>query len=167
MDLKQVNEALDHKITGGSEYGWACWPNARWLDYESDFAHASIVFNIETQEIYSAEINDKANKHKPYRWLNPLYSQAYIDEAKSKDVDPDKAWDDVSWYDLDVETDWLEKARAIMRSEEFDTRVLMELNLDNDVILSLAMEAHKRDITMNKMIELALQTIINKETMST
>jgi hypothetical protein len=43
-----------------------------------------------------------------------------------------------------------------------DNRVEIELNLDEHEIYLLAMEAHKRDITLNKMIENILQEVIDK-----
>ena len=154
MHLSKVNEALDHKIVGGSEYQWSCWDNARWLDYESDYAHASVVFNSKTQEIYTAEINDKLNEVKPYRWLNPDYKQLMLDESKERGVNPNQAWDDVNWYDLETQEDWLNKARAIMRGEEFDRRVEIPLDLDDDTLFKLFTMAHERDITLNKMVEI-------------
>ena len=45
---------------------------------------------------------------------------------------------------------------------ENDNRVEIELNLDEHEIYQLAMEAHKRDITLNKMIENILQEVIDK-----
>lgn len=162
MHLSKVNEALDHKITGGSEYGWRCWPNARWLDYESDYAHVGVVFNSETQIVYSAEINDKENKYKPYRWMNPDYKNEHITEAISHGIDPDYAWDEAKWYDLETQEDWLVKARAIMRGEEFDTRVQVPLTLNNDELFKLMTMAHERDVTLNKMVEIVLQEVIDK-----
>ena len=79
MFLKDVNEALDHKIVGGSEYQWNCYPEARFMDYESEYAHVGVLFSTDTQVIYCAEINDKENKYKPYRWLNPKYKDAFLD----------------------------------------------------------------------------------------
>ena len=163
MHLSKVNEALDHKISGGSEHMWNCWPNSRFLDYETDYAHTSVVFNTETQEVYTAEVNDKANLHKPYRWMNPLYKQAFVDEAKERNVDPDQAWDNTKWYDLETREDWLEKARAIMRGDEFDTRIEVPLDLDDDTLFKLFMMAHERDITLNEMVEIAVQAAIDRE----
>lgn len=162
MQLRKVNEALEHRITGGSEYGWNCWPNARWLDYESDYAHASVVFNSETQEIYTAEINDKANQHKPYRWLNPLYKEDMYVEAGVRHINANDAWDGVTWCDLETQDDWLTKARAIMRGEKFDQRIEVPLELDDDTLLKLFTMAHERDVTLNKMVEIVLQEVINR-----
>jgi len=45
---------------------------------------------------------------------------------------------------------------------ENDNRVEVELNLDEHEIYQLAMEAHKRDITLNKMVEIILQEVVDK-----
>ena len=161
MHLSKVNEALQHKITGGSEFGWACWDDARYLDYESQYAHASIVFNCVTQEVYTAEVNDKADKHKPYRWMNPSYKQAYMDEAKERDVDPNQAWDDTKWYDLETVEDWLDKASAMFKGEAFDPRIQIPLTLEKDELYKLMEMAHERDITLNKMVEIILEEMIH------
>lgn len=160
MHLSKVNEALDHKISGGSEYGWTCWPNARWLDYESDYAHASVVFNAQTQEVYTAEVNDKENKYRPYRWLNPIYKEDMYREARKRRIEANRAWDNVMWTDLEVQEDWLDKARAIMRGEEFDERIEVPLDLDDETLMRLFMMAHERDITLNQMVEIALEEVI-------
>ena len=162
MHLSEVNIALNHKIIGGSEHQWKCWPNARFLDFETEFAYASVVFNTQTQEVYVAEVNDKEDKHKPYRWLNPSYKQVYFDEAEKRNVDRNQAWDYVNWYDLETSNDWLEKASAIMTDKSFDTRVEIPLDLDNDTLMQLMLEAHKKDITLNQMVEEVLRAVIKK-----
>lgn len=162
MHLSKVNEALEHRITGGTEFQWSCWPNARYIDYGSEHGSASVVFNIDTQEVYSAEVNDTANQHKPYRWVNPIYKQWYLDEAKERNVDPNQAWDNVNWYDLETSEDWLEKARAIIRGESFDERIQVPITLEKDELLKLMTLAHERDITLNKMVESILQEMIDR-----
>jgi hypothetical protein len=165
MKLSEVNQAMDHKITSGSEHQWKCYPEGRYLDYESDFAHVSVIYNTTNQEIYQADISVKREAwdedKKPYRWFNPDYKDSFYKEAKKRKVDPDQAWDDVKFIDLEMEEDFLEKATSLFNGEECDTRVRFPVDLDDDVILKLAMEAHKRDITLNKMIEIILQEVID------
>ena len=88
MNLSKVNEAFSHKITSGSDYGWQCWDDARYLDYESDFAHVSVVYNTKTQDIYQAEVSVKREAwdedKKPYRWLNPDYKDALYKKFDTK-----------------------------------------------------------------------------------
>jgi hypothetical protein len=171
MNLKQLNQTLDHKITNGSEYQWNCYPDARFLEYESDFAHVSVVFNTTNQIVYEVEISVKRDAWpedmRPYRWLNPDTKDIMIAEAKQRKVKYRKAWDDVKYIDLDLEEDFLEKAKAIFNGEPFDTRIQMEVDLDDETLLKLAVEAHKRDITINKYIEEVLQAFRDKEKMST
>jgi hypothetical protein len=166
MKLGQVNEAMDHKITSGSEHGWTCWDDARYLDYESDYAHVSVVYNTKTQTVYQAEVSVKrdmwSTDSRPYRWLNPLTKDAYMVEASTRNIDPNQAWDDVKWIDLETPEDFLEKATAIFNGDEWDERIVVPLDLEDDLILHLAMEAHKRDITLNKMVEVVLQEAIDR-----
>jgi hypothetical protein len=164
MKLSQVNEAMNHKIVGGSDYQWNCFPNARFLDYESDYAHVGILYSTVTQEVYQADVNIKldmwAQDEKPYRWTNPSWKDGYLNEAKERNIDPDQAWDDVKYVGLEVAEDFLEKATAMFNGEEWDERIVVPLDLDDDVLLQLAMEAHKRDITLNKMVEIVLREAI-------
>jgi hypothetical protein len=165
MKLNEVNLALNHKITGGSEYGWKCYPDARYLDYESDYAHVSVLYNTTDQTVYQAEVSVKSEAwdedKKPYRWLNPDYVDSFYKESKKRKVDTDIAWDDVKWIDLEMEEDFLEKATSLFSGEECDTRVQFPIDIDDELILKLSMEAHKRDITLNKMIEIILQEVID------
>jgi hypothetical protein len=166
MKLSQINEAMNHRITSGSEYNWQCFPDARFLDYESDFAHVSVLYSTVDQTVYQAEVSVKREAwdedKKPYRWLNPDYKDSLYKESEKRQVDTDIAWDDVKWIDLEMAEDFLEKATAIFNGEECDTRVKVEFDLDDRSILKLATEAHKRDITLNKMIEIILQEVIDR-----
>jgi len=169
MHLSQVNEITDHKITEGSEYGWNCYPNARFLNYESEFAYVSVLYSTETQEIYEADVSikvdnwfDEDKNMRPYRWLNPEFKDVMIAEAKKRKVKWRKAWDDVKWIDLEVEADFLEKAKAIFNGEYHDNRIQVPIELEDHVMLQLCMEAHKRDVTLNKMVEIILQEVIDK-----
>ncbi len=162
MNLSEVNIELDHKIVSGSEYQWECYgPNARFLDYESDFGHATVVYDTVTQNVYEATVNDKDDKLKPYRWHDPDTKDLYLAECKEKSIDPINAWDDTNWCDLEVPEDWLSKAGAIMRGESFDTRITVPLDLNRDELFRLMELAHERDITLNKLVENILWDVIN------
>ena len=160
MNLLEAIESLEGKITGGSEHQWECYgPNARFLDFESEYAHASLIFDSVNQTVYVAEINDKDNKF-AYRWMNPEFKEQYMDECAERGVDPNKAWDEKNWTDLETSDDFLNKANPIIRGESFDTRVQMPLNLGKDELFQLMTMAHERDITLNQMVEIVLQQVI-------
>lgn len=165
--VSDLNDAFDHKISGGDNYCWQCWPDARYLEYKSDYAYVSAVFNTLTQEIYEVSIdvnNDTWDTDiRPYRWLNPDFKQAYLNEAKEKGVNPNQAWDDVNWYDLETSEDFLEKATAIFNGDEsFDRRVQVPIDLSNNELLKIAMLAHERDITLNQFVEEILRNEIDR-----
>lgn len=164
MHLSKVNEALNHKIVGGDEYQWECYgPNARYLDYESQYAHASVIFNTMTQEIYEATVSSKDENVKLYRWLEPDTKQLFINECKRKKIDPNLAWDTVHYVDLETVEDFLDKAEAIFNGETFDTRIQVPLELERDELYELMSMAHERDITLNEMVEEILWRVINTE----
>ena len=169
MKLARINEAMNHKITGGSEYQWQCFPDARFLDYESDYAHVSILYSTVDQTVYQADASIKREAwpnderyDKPYRWTNPEFKNVYLNESKERNVDPTQAWDDVKWVELETDKDFLEKAKAMFNGDYWDTRIQIPVELDDDTILKLSLEAHQRDITLNKMVEVVLQEVIDR-----
>lgn len=172
MELKLFNETFDHRVVGGSEYQWSCYgPNARYIDYESDYAHASVIFDTDNQIVYEATISCKEdnddNLPGPYRIINSLYKEAHDTESKDRNIDTKVAWDKVNWIDIEVVEDFLNKAWSIFNNQPFDRRVEVPIDLDDGEILRLALEAHKRDITLNKMIEHVLELAIEDAKKST
>ena len=162
MNLESVNNALSNRITGGSEYQWKCYPNARYLDYETDCGHASVIFNTETQEIYEATVEVKEEDARPYRWLNEYTKQVMFEESDSRGVDRYFAWDDVHWTDLETAEDFLEKAKAILNGDEFDTRIEVPIELSDADFMALAKMAHEEDITFNQLIGRILKDVIER-----
>lgn len=167
MYISDLNETFDHRISGGDNYLWDCWPNARFIEYKSDYAYVSAVFNTETQEVYEVNIStDDATwtpNISPYRWLNPDFKDEYLAEAKSRKIDPNTAWDDTKWCDLETVDDFLEKAYEVFNgNSEFDKRIEVPIDLKDDEILKIALMAHERDITLNQMVEEILQLAISR-----
>ena len=171
MNLEQVNNLFQHRITDGSEYLWHCYgDNVRSIDYTSTYACGYVVFDTDTQTVYEVSVSPVVGswdvEPKPYRYINPEHQEAYKQEATNRGIDPNVAWDDIKWVDLETEEDFIEKATAMFKGEKFDTRIQVPLDLDNDTMLKLAMEAHKRDITLNQMVEeLLLQVIYPENTL--
>lgn len=167
MQIKDFMEITQYRITEGSEYLWECYgPNAYALDSwngDNDNGYTiTMVFDTQTQEVYQTEAWDYKT-HRTYRWINPAYKEAIEKEAEARGVNHKEALEeDLQFTDLDVEADFIEKAIAIVRGEEYDTRIQVELTLPDDALLQLTMLAHERDVTMNKMIEIILQQEIDR-----
>lgn len=167
MVLEDAVMAFEHKIVSGSEYCWNCFgPNARYLDFESEYASGSVIYDTKTFQVYEATINDKDDRYR-YRWIEPCVFDKFKEECNVRGVPFANAWDNLDWYDLEVMDDFLEKAHAIFIGKEFDKRVSVPLDLTDEEILHLALEAHKRDITLNKLVETLLTEAINRHKLST
>ena len=164
ITLKDYFETVDFKITEGSKYMWNCFgPAAYRLDAwngDQSGTNASIVFDTETHTVYEVTVYDY-DKSAAYRMINPDYIDQYKKEAKKREVDPDQAWDSVSYTDLEVVDDWVIKARAIITGKEYDNRVLMPLELPDDQMFELMKLAHERDMTLNQFVEHILQHYVD------
>lgn len=164
ITLKEFFEVIDFKVTDGQKYQWNSFgPNAYAIDYwdgDQDGASLTVIFDTVNQTVYSAQACDCKNG-RAYRLMNPDYTDAYTEECVKREVE-DVAWDDVPWIDLDVDEDWLEKARSIFLREDYDTKIQVPLDLSKDELYQLMMLAHKEDLTLNQLVEQILLTEINK-----
>jgi predicted HicB family RNase H-like nuclease len=161
VTVESFNTAIGHRITGGSPYGWSCFsPDARWLDSDHlDFYSANIVFDG-PDNVYIAEVHDYKNE-RSYIWFNPEYKELYFAEAAKRGIDPLMSYDDKKFIELDVPADYIEKCTAIVAGNEYDTRIQIELDLEDEFLFAAMTEAHLQDITLNQYIEKALRYYID------
>lgn len=163
MKIANANEVFQHAITGGSEHCWQCWPNARFLDYENEHATGSVVHSTANGTIYEATVcwKDERREGGPYRWMNPQWRGAHDAESADRGVDHTIAWDSVRWIDCEVWDDWADKAAAIWRGETPDQRISVPVEIEDSVLVQLALEAHRQDITLNALINKILEAEID------
>lgn len=165
MKLADLMTAMDYKVSDSQEFLWACFgPNARYMDFESEHAYVQSVFDTKTQQVYEVVIEPKilSGARHLYRWTDPNFKLAFCDEAKSRGVDPDKAYDDTDWTDVDLESDILEKATDIFNGKPYDPDIVVELTLTDDQWLKLAIAAHERRMTLNRYINYVLRCEIRR-----
>ena len=169
ITLKDFMEAVDYRITEGSDYQWQCFgPNAYCLDSwngEQDGHTVSIIFDTHTQEVYQVMAYDYS-RDRAYRMTNPNYKADFDAECEDREV-IDEAWelDDgtpVKYVDLEVEEDFLEKVRAIVNGEDYDTRVQVPVEFTDEELLTYMKMAHERDMTFNEFVEMALRAAIDE-----
>jgi hypothetical protein len=164
ITIKDFMETVDYRITEGSDYCWDCYgENAYSLDYwnqDQDGHTVSIIIDTRTHEVYEACAYDY-KRGRAYRLINPLYKEAHDSEGNERGVEINQAWDDVNFVELDVDEDFLEKARAIVADEEYDTRVQVPVELADDVLFALMKQAHEQDITLNQHMENVLRDAID------
>ena len=169
ITMKEWMELVDYKITEGDNYGWSCFGTyAYTLDYwNGDHNGYSMVltFDTKTQVVYMVEAHDFKNQ-RAYRMIDPAFKETHDAEYKTRGIE-DQAWEDdngdpVKYTDLDVDADFLEKARAIVAGEDYDTRVQISVDFTNEELLQYAIMAHEQDITLNELIEGALRDMIDR-----
>jgi predicted DNA binding CopG/RHH family protein len=165
--MKEWMELVDYKITEGGDYGWQCFgPNSYRLDSWNGVHGAggysfSIVFSTKTQKVYEVSMCDYTND-RAYRMINPSKIEKHRNEAQSKSVLANQAWDGVDYVDLDVVDDFIQKALAIRAGERYDTRVQVQVDFSDEDLLQYMKIAHERDITFNQLIEDALRHAIEE-----
>jgi hypothetical protein len=160
LTLPEFLELIDHRITGGGEFQWQCYGNhAHTIDSDGANHSFSVVFDRDDQEVYEVTVCDYAN-NRAYRMIDPDFKSGHDNEAAARDVPANQAWDDVRYVDLDVADDFIQKGQAIRDGKPYDTRVEVELDLDNDLLFDLMKLAHERDITLNQLVEQILREAI-------
>jgi hypothetical protein len=164
ITLKDFMEAINYRITAGDAYLWDCYgPNAYTLDSwngDHNGYSVSVTFDTVDQLVYEMSVCDYKN-NRAYRLINPEYIQSFKDECLSKDID-DVAWDFVPWIELEEAADLLDKTQKIVNGLEYDVRVSVPVELDDETFHHLALEAHSRDVTINQLVEILLTKEIEK-----
>jgi hypothetical protein len=167
ITIKQWLELVDYRITEGNNYMWNCYGEHAHTLTSWDGVHGAsgytldITFCTKTQTVFETCAYDYTNQ-RAYRMINPDYADAHTREAQARAIDMSVAWDSVSYVDLDVDEDFVEKATAIVAGQAYDTRVMININLDSDLELEIYRNAHQLDITVNQYIERALEALIEK-----
>lgn len=165
ITLKDFLETIDYKITEGSEYGWNCYgDNTHRIERQTgDHTGNTVVCVFDTKDhfLYELEAWDNTND-RVYRWIHPDYIKAYKKACKKNDVEFKNAFDNIDFIDLDVESDILEKARAIANNEDYDDRVQISVDFADEDLLQYMKLAHERDMTFNEFVEEALRHAITE-----
>lgn len=161
MKLEHWLKATGHRVTEGSEYLWTCFENPYELAIDNADYYSSVIYNRDTCEVYTVCVSDN-DRNNHYIWFHPDHRSKYIDYAARREINAFEAFDDVEYHELTDELDMLEKIRAITHNEDYDTRVQISVNLDDDVINWLYQEAHRQDITVNQLVNNILLAEINR-----
>ena len=164
LTLKDYFSVVDHRICEGSAYQWLCWgPNAWILDSRpnSDNRYTvTVIFDTLTQAVYASMAYDYT-EDRAYRWLNPLFEAPYRAECLERNCE-DTAWDLVDYTDLDLASDFLDRARAVVLGPDPEPRVQVPLDLDKATLFRLMKQAHEADLTLNEFVEKLLQPLLDQ-----
>jgi hypothetical protein len=165
ITLKEWMELVDYRITEGSEYQWRCYDaDAYSLDSwsgDQDGYSFTIIFDKTDQTVYEVQAFDYLH-NRAYRMINPDFVNSHDDEALSRGVTPNEAWDEVKFVDLEVDDDFIQKCLAIKAGEDYDTRVSVPVEFSDEELLTYMKLAHEQDITFNELVERALRAAIDE-----
>jgi len=161
--MKEWMELVGYRITEGSAYGWQCYGSDVYMldswNGDHDGHSFTVIFDTKDQTVYEVQAHDYVHQ-RAYRMINPDFAKKHRKESKRRDSNKNQAWDDVNYVDLDVDDDFFQKALAIAAGEDYDTSVMMTLDLPDDLLLSAAMRAHEQNITLNDYINKALAEMV-------
>ena len=167
ITLKDWMETVEYRITESDNYGWTCYGMSAYQLSSWNGVHGkggwslNIVFDNKTQNVYEVEVCDYTND-RAYRLINPIFKSAYDAESNARGALGNQAWDDVDYTDLETDDDWLDKARAIVNSEEYDERIQVPIDFSDEELLKYMKLAHERDMTFNQFVEEALRAAIDE-----
>jgi len=171
ITMNEWMELVDYKITEGSEYMWRCYGNhayslSSWNGIHGKGGYSfDIVFSTKTQKIYEVTVCDYTNE-RAYRMIAENKREKHAQEAKAMGSNLNEAWDDVNYVDLEVDDDFIQKSLAIRNGEDYDTGIMVNFDLSDDVILEAALQAHRRGITLNDYINQALADFVKSVDLS-
>ena len=152
LTLRDFFELIEYRIHEAADYGWQCYgSDAHTIDCVNDDYSLSVVFDRDDQLVYEVTVCDYRS-NRAYRMIDPDYQAAHRAEAQERGIDPDKAWDGVRYVDLEVDADFVGKARAIIAGETYDTRIEIPIDLPEAELLELFKLAHSRDMTFNDFV---------------
>lgn len=163
LTMKQWMDAVNYRITEGSEYGWSCYGDHAYnldsWDGDQDGVSSSIILDTVTQAVYEISVCDYS-KNRAYRLINPDFRSAHDKEARNRNISIDEAWDDIKYTDLETDEDMLSKLNAIMNYEEYDERVSVPVDFTDEELLTYMKIAHERDITFNQLVTEAIKAAV-------
>ena len=162
ITMREWLDLVQYKITEGTQYMWTCYGDNAYTLSSWNGIHGKggysfdIVFDTKTQEVYEVEVCDYTND-RAYRMIHTDYFEKHQAEGCSINIDSNSAWDDVKYVNLEVDDDFIEKSLAIVAGNVYDTRIIIDIDLDEDIEIKLMKMAHERDVTLNKMIEIIIR----------
>jgi hypothetical protein len=104
MNLLTLLKAAKDRTVHSDKYMWSCFgEHAHTMDFEDEdgTVYAAAAFDIRTQEVYSINV-EVPGYQQAFLWLNPDYKIAYYNECYQRGIDPNIAWDNVTFTHVDT-----------------------------------------------------------------
>lgn len=156
---------VNNKITGGTAYTNPIYgSNLHVLDSEKEdlrrwgtfLYSAHCAYSLDTSNVVELQIFDY-QKEVEYRFVSEEFRGITVPFTTAEDE-----LDKFKLVELEELDDFLEKAKAIINGEEYDTRVMIPLNMNKDELYVLMLAAHTQDITLNQFMTEVIKEAISK-----
>jgi hypothetical protein len=119
------------------------------------------VFDTETEELYSLELYDY-ERGNFYRWIAEDKLDAVIAENANRGFDFGVAFDDETYTDVILE-DIVEKISDVYAGREYDTRIMVPVNLPDKSLDLLEEIATAQGITLDELTDSILRDAIEQQ----
>jgi len=158
MKIGEYLKLIGYRIGDCSDFGWECFgPNTKFIESNmiNDNYYTNCIYNPASEEIFHITFTDCIT-HKMYEWIHPDYIQKYDDEFKQNNIFSEDTSNDDDDIRVEIIEDIVEKVQCVMDGKEYDPRILVPVDLDEDTIQELTAIAAERGISIDKLIEDAL-----------
>jgi len=165
INLDDFLKIINYNVVDGYEFQWNCYGgNAQAISHsrmvsKDNEVTVSCVFDRNTQQVFEIQAWERKS-FREYRWIHPGYIESAFAEAKRRRVDFYQSIDDNQFIDIEELDDMLEKARAIYLGIEYDSRLLVRVDLSEEDKYQLMCMAHEEDLTLNEFVNQILTDYI-------
>lgn len=125
MNLQAVFEATQFKISGGSPFFWTCFgPFARRITFSANDCSqddVDVIFDANSQVVYEIEFYPTLDT--AYRWINPEFKDAFLQEYQDRGLDPTIVDGSEYWIDVSLGLDLVAKIKSYFLSYDVANRV--------------------------------------------
>ena len=115
MFFINLSKAAGNRIISNYDSDYGCFgAHSILVEFQdtTGIAYASAVYNSESTEVYLVNV-EVPGQPQAFKWINEEHKDAYYSECKNKGVDPNLAWDSVSFTMIDQEGQILEYVKDI------------------------------------------------------
>ncbi len=168
--LENMLKACHYQISEGNDYLWKCFgENVMSLDFNSDLSDklsncVTIVFDKITHEVYTIEC--WPYECSVFRYVQPEYLERYNQEYTNLYLNREMATDETKYVDVTDEDTILHIAELCILEgdcKQFENGdVIINMDLEDDVLIALSLEAHRKNITLNDLIVQILKNKIDE-----
>lgn len=157
--LKVYLDVVDYRITDSFEHQYTCAKDNDilvWCSSDDPIWSAEIAFSTKTNEVFELNVCDYKN-NRYYRYFPSIsYREEYLEEERARTTF--KLDGDIEYTELDDEGDFMEKFDSIVHGKSYDTRIVVPVDIPDDVFLKIAKLAHEADLTFNEYCCKVLQS---------